>query len=129
MVVQKVDLVDVEDVPVRLCEDSGLELLLSGLEDVLEVECTGDAVLGGAKRQLDDGHGDLFGFQLLSPGQPLAALDAHPLGVSGVAVVGAAYHGQPRREDLGQRPDGRGFGGSFLSFYQNPSDTRVDDVQ
>jgi len=40
MVVKKVDFIDIEDVSVGLSEDSRLELFLSSLENMFEVECS-----------------------------------------------------------------------------------------
>ena len=46
VIVQKIHLIDVEYVPVGGGEDTGLELLLAGLEHVLQVQRTGHPVLG-----------------------------------------------------------------------------------
>ncbi len=106
MIVQKVDLVHIEKVSVGLSKYTGFEFLLARLENVFEIEGSGDTVLGCTQRQLDDVHGPLIGFQFLAFGKFFAALHAHPLGESGIAVENTALYGHDRGKDLCKRPYG-----------------------
>ena len=50
VVVEKVDLIDIEDVAVRLCKDARLKLLLTRFECVLDVETSDNLVFSSADR-------------------------------------------------------------------------------
>ena len=54
MVVQQVDLVDVEDAPVRRGQQTGLVADLARTQGLLQVQRTDHAVLGSAHGQLDE---------------------------------------------------------------------------
>ena len=129
MVVEEVDLVDVQDVAVGVGEDSGLELPLSGLQDVLEVKGSGDTVLGGVQGEFDDLGGSHHGLELSVPLELLPALGAHLTDLVGVASEPASLYDGVRGEELGHGTDRGGLGGSLASLDEDSADAGVDGVQ
>ena len=129
MVVQKVHLIHVQEVPVGLCQHSRLELLLPRLQDMLDIERSRDTVLGGAQRKLHDAHRLLCGIQPSVLRELFCAVGAEHVRVVRIAVERTSGNRRPRGQDLRQRTDGGGFGGALLSFDQRPADAGIDDIQ
>ena len=73
VVVEQVDLVDVEDPAVRLCQQARLERLLAGGQRPGDVDRAGDAILGGVQGQVDDPAASSHHRQLLTAPNPLRA--------------------------------------------------------
>ncbi len=67
MVLQQVDLVDIEEAAVGAGQKPRLESLLGAGQRPFDVERAGDAVLGRAERQVDDGRGASRVFSAFGP--------------------------------------------------------------
>ena len=127
MVVQEIDLVHVEEVPVGPREDAAFELALSGAQDVFDIEAARDPVLGGVQGELDDGHASRTALQF-PPFIFLQTRGAHETGVVRAAVE-LASGGCHLGEDGPQGPDRGGFRGSLLSFDEDAADGGIHDVE
>ena len=90
---------------------------------LFEVERADDAILGGAERQVDDGHRHLHGFQRAGPG---AAIGAQRGFVAGVAAVAAALDGLHFRQQRAERADRGRLAGASVAEDEDATDRRVD---
>ena len=125
VVVEEVDLVDVEDSPVGLGEETRLEGHHALSQRTGDVDGAGDAVLGGVQRQVDDAHAPPVG------AEPFAALDplaAGGTGGRGVAREGAVGHDLDLRQELGEAADGGGLAGAARALDEDAADGGVDGV-
>jgi hypothetical protein len=122
VVVEEVDLVDVEDVAVRLREDAWLEALGAGAQGGFDVDSADHAVLGRVDGELDDAHAALVRGQGAVRRHARAALDAEALAVLGVAAIVAALDDGVLGEEAGQGAHGGGFAGALFTTDEDPAD-------
>ena len=121
VVFQQVDLIDVEEAAVGLGQEAGLERFLAPRQGLLKVEGADDAVLGGAQRQVDDGH------RLRARGMlgTTAGGAGRAIG-SRVAAVGAALHNFDGRQQGRQPANNRGLAGTAVAKRQHAADPRIN---
>ena len=125
VVVQQVDLVDVEDPPVRLRQQAGLERLDALAQRAGDVDRARDAILGRVQGQVDDAHGSPGTRQLVAGGATLAAGGARLLRV---AREGAVRDHFDLRQELCERPHGGRLPGSARALDEDASDPGVHGV-
>src|SRR5216683_748933 len=129
MVVEEVDLIDIEDVAVRLGQDARLEATLAALDRRLDVDRPDHPILRGVDRQLDDAHAALAARQCLPAGQPVLAFRAKRLGRVRIAAVEAVRDDAQLGKEAGERSHGGRLPRAFLASDQNATDRRMDGVQ
>ena len=116
VVVEQVYLVDVEDSPVRLGEQAGLERHHALSERAGDVHGAGDPVLGRVERQVDDAHSAPMGAEPLAPRDPLAARVARVCRVARERTVGDDLD---LRQELGEPADGGRLAGAARALDEN----------
>ncbi len=129
VVVEEVDLVDVEDVAVRLGQHAGLELARPRSQGCLDVDRAHHPVLRGVDGQLDDPHTALVGGKEASRPEPGAAVVAEGLAVVRIAAEVAALDDVVLGEQAGQGPHRGRLAGALLAPDEYPTDRRHDGVQ
>ena len=126
VVVEQVDLVDVQDAAVSRGDEAGLEVLLAGLDGLLDVQGTHQAVFGCSHGKVDDA--DLASGRIAGPSGLLAPL-AHVLGRAGWAAVGTPRHHRNLGQQRSQRAHGGALGRALFPPHQHTADAGVDGIE
>ena len=129
VVIEQVDLVDVEDVAVRLGQDARLEPLGSRAQGRLDVDRAHDAILGGVDRKLDHPHAALVVRQRAHGLQARPAVGAQRILVGRVAAEVAALDDVMLRQQPRQRPNRRRLARPLFAPDQDATDCRHDGVE
>ena len=129
VVVEQVDLVDVEDVAVRLGQHAGLKAPGACAQRGFQVDRADDAILGCVDGQLDHPHAAPVVRQDTGRPQPAAAVGAQGIHVGRVAAEVAAFDDVVLRQQPGQRAHGGRLAGPLLAPNEHAADHRVDGVQ
>ena len=124
MVVQKIDLIHIEDVAVGLGQQSRLKDLFAFFDGLLHVQRADHPVFRGADRQFNHPPGVGHGFEV---SQFLLAVAAQ---ISAVrpAVEGAALHHLHLLHKIRQPANRSGFCRSLFSADQNAAQRGIDEV-
>ena len=120
VVVQQVDLVHVEQAAVRPREQAGLELGDALAQRPLQVQRSGDPVLGRSDGQFHQAHRPPLGGRVEGD-RSVRGLGAAVIRRGGEAVAG---HDLDLRQDPGQRTDHRGLGRALLAADEHAADLR-----
>ena len=126
VVVEEVDLVDVEDAPVGLGEQSRLECLLALAQRPADVDRARHPVLGRVQRQVDDPPAPPDDGQL---GSFRGALGAGAARVQRRAAPRAVGDGLDLGQQRRQAADGGRLRGAARPLDQQASDSGVDGVE
>ena len=129
MVVEQVDLVDVEDVAVRLGQHAGLEAPLAGAQRGLDVDRADDTVLGGVDRQLDHPHASLVVRQCAGRAQLFPAVRAERVPVGWVAPEVAALDDVVLGKKPCQAADGGRLSSALLPANEHAANRGHDRVE
>ena len=113
MVLEQVDLVDIQEPAIGARKQPRLERLYPGAECPLEIERADDAVLGRAKRQIDEGNRD----------RRLAIGERRTLGME--PGKGGRHWGKQG----GERAHRGRLAGAAIAEYHHAADPRVDRGQ
>ena len=113
VIVEEVDLVDVEDPPVRPCEQTGIERVFA-VERLGDRQRPDDAIAGRPQRERDQRHRPLRCRWILAR----AAVLALGGGIVGRTAVHTVRDGRLGGEMLRQRPHCGGFRGALLAPNQ-----------
>ncbi len=122
VVLEQVHLVDVEEAAMRPRQQAGLEGLHAFGQGALDVEGAGDAVLGGAKRQVHHRHGRLHRPQPPSR----ATVGAQRGGIAGIAAEAAALHHLHRRQQPREGAHGGGLACAAVAQNQHAADAAIN---
>ena len=120
MIVQKVHLVDVQEPPVGLGQQAGLEGLDAPGEGALDVDAAANPVLRGAERQVDHGHPHVGLRQGLARVELFRGLRPHQLAVVRGRVEGVVLHDLNLWKDVREGPDGRALPGAAVALSWPP---------
>ena len=129
VVVEQVDLVDVEDVAVRLGQHAGLKAPGACAQRGFQVDRADDAILGCVDGQLDHPHAAPVVRQDTGRPQPAAAVGAQGFHVGRVAAEVAAFDDVVLRQQPGQRAHGGRLAGPLFPSDEHPADGRDDGVE
>src|SRR5438309_7555626 len=129
MVVEQVDLVDIQNVAVRLRQHARLEAALAALDGGLDVDRAHHPVLRGIDRQLNDSHPPAPPGQRLTARDSVLAIGAEGLRRVRVASVGAVGNHRELRKQSSERAYRRRFPGALLAADQDAANRRMDSVQ
>src|SRR5712692_5017512 len=129
VVVEQVDLVDIEDVPVRLSEDAWFETPRPRAQGRFDVDGAHDAVLGRVDWQLDHAHPAPAGGQHAGRLEAAPAFGAQRLADVGIAAEVAALDHQVLGQKPGQRPDGGRLASALLAPDEHAADRRHDGIE
>ena len=128
MILEQIDLIHIEDIAVRRCQNARLELLAPVLNRRLHIERTDHAILCRADGQLHHAHRHLLCGDRALLRAPATGI-AVELGDGRIAVTGTAAHcvkiGQERRS----RTHGCGFRRALLPLDQHAAERRHDNAQ
>ncbi len=123
VVMEQIDLVDVQNAPVRGGQQPRLERLHALRQRPLDVEGADQPVLGGADGQLHHARGPRSSAALVRP------VRARRVGREGVAGEPATRHHRDLRQQRGQRTHRGRLGGALLAAHQHTADGRRHRVQ
>src|SRR5579885_649255 len=129
IIVQQVDLINVEDAAISLCQHARLEASLSLAQRVFDIQRSYHAIFRGVDGQIDHAHTPAHDGQRLAPLFAFAAGCAHLLWPIWRAGKGAIGHRLNLRQHSGQRPHSSRLGRAFLSTNQHAANRGRNGIE
>ena len=128
VIIQKIDFVYIQNVPVGVCQNTGLKGTFPFFDSGFNVQSSHDTVFRGTDRKFHYLHGKFFRFRRCVVIFFVAFIA--PVGfIVGVVVELAAFDAQARWKQISKGAHGSGLGCAFFTLDQYAAQTRIHHVQ